>query len=62
MKTKSCTVFLILSFILAAHAAGQDLKIENVSFEDQGEIVVIRYDLIGIAKKKYCVSISLSYD
>jgi hypothetical protein len=62
MQIKRYLSFLGFTLTMAAAAFGQNLKVENVRFDDQGETIVIRYDLSGPAKRKYVVSLSLSYD
>ena len=40
----------------------QDIKVDNVRFQDQGETILIHYDLHGDIEKKFHVSVMLSYD
>ena len=55
-------IFLLIVVIFNSTLRGQDLKVENVEFEDMGETVVVKYDLEGKVDKKYKVALSLSDD
>jgi len=53
--------FILLSLLLQSGIlSAQDLKVENVRFKDLGEKIVIEYDLMADASKKYEISLSLS--
>lgn len=48
--------------LLCVSLSAQELRVTNVRFEDQGDTVVVMYDLDGRDDKRYEVSLSLSYD
>ena len=53
---------IILLFMMTAQIHAQDVKVENVSFSQRGELIVVRYDLKGQPNKKYEVKLTLSDD
>jgi hypothetical protein len=62
MRTKVWYFIPIMFLMMVTGAAAQKLQIQNVHFVDQVDTISIRYDLIGKAKQKHFVSISVSYD
>lgn len=53
---------IILSVITVSQIHAQDVKVRNVTFKQEGELIIIRYDLDGKLNKKYRVNLSLSDD
>jgi hypothetical protein len=62
MATKRSVLFIAAAFLLWSplRMNAQEVLIENVSFEQVDQDVVIHYSLIGKPGKKYAVSLALS--
>ncbi len=60
-RTIRGSALFILLFVTATCVA-QTVDVRNVAFEQKGEAIFIRYDLQGIAGKKYQVTVRLSSD
>jgi len=54
---KCISILICLSFISSVIAAPFEVK--NVRFEDEGETIVIHYDLSGDSDQKYRINVSL---
>jgi len=61
MKIQTAWTYLIV-FLMVSVVRAQELKVQNVHFEDKGETVTVMYDLQGNPEKKYEVSVALSHD
>jgi len=60
---KFFTIVLLIKFgCLISPSFSQQLEVKNVSFESNGKIVQIKYDLLGNYDKKHKVSLYLSND
>ena len=56
-------VFLVVLFLIFnTSIKAQELKVENVQFEDKGETVVVKYDIEGEPERKYRITLTLAYD
>jgi len=55
--SKGITFFLMFTFALSVISA--PFGVSHITFEDQGETIVIRYDLDGEAGQKYKIKLSL---
>ena len=55
------SVFLLVC-IPAQPGESQELKVENVAFSEVNEKIILTYDLSAPPKKKYFISVALSYD
>ena len=63
MNFKQILFFLgILSVLQLSLAHGQTLKVENVKFAEKDSKIYVTYDFSGNPKKKYNISLALSYD
>ena len=54
--------FVLCLFFYSSFLQAQELAVKNVRFEDQGETLVVRYDLDGLVGKNYEVTLLLSDD
>ena len=61
IKFINIALLIILSCSISP-SFSQQLKVKNVSFESDGKIVQIKYDLNGNYNKKYKISVRLSDD
>ena len=59
MKKMLCS---ILSLSLFATVMAAPAEVQNVRFEDQGETIVVYYDLSGESGQKYKIDITLNND
>jgi len=60
MKINIKFVSLLLICISIANLKSQELAVKNVAFTDQGDSVLVTYDLEGKSKRNYDISLSLS--
>ena len=51
-----------LAFQTQPPCNAQTLAVENVTFQDNGNTVIVNYDLLGDSLKKYDISLWLSYN
>lgn len=55
-----CLTILCLFILFAFYLPAQDLMVSNVTFQQDNELIKIRYDLNGKSGKKYPINLILS--